>query len=509
MNKGSGVFDLFIIGGGINGVGLARDAAGRDLKVTLCDQDDLGGATSWTSSKLIHGGLRYLEHYEFRLVRESLAEREVLLRTAPHLVRPLRFVLPHVPELRPKWMIRVGLFLYDHLSRRVSLPSSSAINLRRSPLGAGLKTAFRRGFAYSDCQVDDARLVIANAYAAASLGTRVIVRTACTGAEVVDGVWQVQLENKNTGQHTVLAARALVNAAGPWVGQVGASIKRLRPQKRIRLIKGSHIVVPRLYQGEHAYILQNEDRRQIFVIPFERHYSLIGTTEVEVKGEPGSLNISQDEIDYLCRAVSRYMEHLIRPNDVVWSYAGLRPLFGDGETDLSEITRDYELDLDIVNGGAPMLMVYGGKITTYRRLAEHVLDKLRPFFPSMKPAWTESAPLPGGDIHKGDIDALANKLAQDYPGLPRSLLASLAGRYGTLCREVLGHARDVAALGQYFGADLYAREVDYLVDHEWARTADDVLWRRTKTGLHLTEYERDSVREYLARHSERPSTNTR
>ncbi|MFQ6024013.1 MAG: glycerol-3-phosphate dehydrogenase, partial [Acidiferrobacterales bacterium] len=499
MKKNNGVFDLFIIGGGINGVGIARDAAGRGLTVALCDQGDLGGATSWTSSKLVHGGLRYLELYKFRLVYESLAEREVLLRAAPHLVRPLRFVLPHVPELRPAWMIRAGLFLYDHLSRRVSLPGSKAVKLRESPLGAGLKDSFRKGFAYSDCLVDDARLVIANVLAASSLGVNVMTRTACAGAEVVDGVWHVKLESRDPNKRSTVAARALLNVAGPWVAQVHASIKGVRPGKRIRLIKGSHIVVPRLHAGKHTYILQNVDRRQVFVIPFERQYSLIGTTEVEVEGRLGSLKISKDEIDYLCRAVNRYMVRSVGPEDVIWSYAGVRPLFGDNEVDLSAITRDYELTLDTVTGNAPVLTVYGGKITTYRRLAEHVLEKLNPFFPDMKPAWTASTPLPGGDIPHGDFDAFVRQLGQDYPQLPQFLLEALSRRHGTRCIEILRGAHVVDALGQHFGAGLYAREVDYLIDHEWARTAEDVLWRRTKIGLHMTDEERASVVEYVAR----------
>lgn len=508
MKKNDEKFDLFIIGGGINGVGIARDAAGRGLTVALCDQGDLGGATSSTSSKLIHGGLRYLELYEFRLVRESLAEREVLLRSAPHLVRPVRFVLPHVRELRPAWMIRAGLFLYDHLSRRVSLPGSAGVDLHRSPLGAGLKAGFHKGFAYSDCLVDDARLVIATARAASSLGAKVIVRTACTGAESVHGTWQVNLEDSDTGARTTLAARVLVNVAGPWVAQAQASIKGLCPGKKIRLVKGSHIVVPRVHDGEHAYILQNDDGRVVFIIPFEGRYSLIGTTEVEVKGEPGAVGISQDEIHYLCRAVDRYLARPVRPEDVVWSYAGLRPLFGQGEASLTVITRDYELELDTVNGTAPALTVYGGKITTYRRLAEHVLDKLKAFLPNMKPAWTESARLPGGDILDGNVDAFVGQLIERHPGLPQSLLESLARRYGTLCTEVLESVRDAEALGERFGAGLYAREVDYLVDREWARTAEDVLWRRTKAGLHMTEDQRASVGKYLSHYAQQARAKT-
>lgn len=496
MDRRNELFDLFIVGGGINGVGIARDAAGRGLKVALCDRGDLGGATSWTSTKLIHGGLRYLEYREFRLVRESLAEREVLLRNAPHLVRPVRFVLPHVPELRPTWMIRAGLFLYDHLSRRDSLPGSEGLDLRRSPLGKGLQAGFRKGFAYSDCLVDDARLVIVNARAASSLGAKVMVRTGFAGAEVVDGVWHIDLVDTETAERGLVRARAVVNVAGPWVTQVQSSMKGVSAGRRIRLVKGSHIVVPWLYEGGHAYILQNDDGRVVFVIPFEGQFSLIGSTEVEVKGEPGPVSISDQEVNYLCRAVSRYLTRAVRPQDVVWSFAGLRPLFGDSQESPSAITRDYEVELDTVNG-TPVLTVYGGKISTYRRLADVVLAKLRTFFPHMEPPWTASTPLPGGDVPHGDFDTFVRHLLQEYPRLPQTVLELLVRRYGTLYTEVLEKPRDVEFLGQHFGAGLYAREIDYLIDHEWARTAEDVLWRRTKAGLHMSEHERATVAEYL------------
>ena len=498
MDKHDEVLDLFIVGGGINGVGIARDAAGRGLKVALCDKGDLGGATSWTSTKLIHGGLRYLENCEFRLVRESLAEREVLLKNAPHLVHPLRFVLPHVPELRPAWMIRVGLFLYDHLSRGNSLPGSKRLDLRRRSFGGGLRAGFRKGFAFSDCLVDDARLVIVNARSASSLGAKVMVRTGFAGAEVVDGIWQVNLIDSESGERSLVHTRAVVNVAGPWVDQVRASIKGMSRGKTIRLIKGSHIVVPRLYKGEHAYILQNDDGRVVFIIPFEGLYSLIGSTEVEVSGEPGPVAISDDEVNYLCRAVGRYISREIRPYDVVWSFAGLRPLFGENEDSLSAITRDYDFELDMVSG-TPVLTVYGGKISTYRRLAEVVLEKLTTFFPDMKSSWTDSTPLPGGDIPNGDFDTFVRQVTRDYPRLPEPLIESLVRRYGTLCTEVISDARDVESFGQYFGAGLYKREVDYLINSEWAYAAEDVLWRRTKTGLHMSEIERSAVSEYLAR----------
>ena len=494
---GRQVVDLLVIGGGINGAGIARDAAGRGLSVVLCEKGDLSGATSWASSKLIHGGLRYLEHYEFRLVHESLAEREVLLRIAPHLVQPLRFVLPHVSALRPAWMIRAGLFLYDHLSRRASLPGSSWINLRKSPFGAGLKPEFGTGFSYFDCQVDDARLVIATARAAAARGARMLVRTDCVSARTKSGLWLVDLQERDSGARTTLGARALVNVAGPWVAPVRASIRGAKTGRRVRLIKGSHIVVPRVHEGGHAFILQNDDGRVVFVIPFERDYSLIGTTEVEIEAIPDSLDISQAETEYLCRAVDRYLTRPVRPGDVVWSFAGLRPLFGDTGTSPSAITRDYELDLDVTNDGAPVLHVYGGKITTYRRLAERALHTLKPHLPYMKAPWTETTPLPGGDVPSGDLHRLIDALARERPALPGDLLAALARRHGTLATEVLAGARDTDALGPHFGADLYAREVDYFMDREWARSADDVLWRRTKAGLRLSNQQRASVSEYM------------
>ncbi len=501
MQKNNELLDLLVIGGGINGVGIARDAAGRGLRVALCEQGDLGGATSSASSKLIHGGLRYLEHYEFRLVREALAEREVLLRAAPHLVRPLRFVLPHVPALRPAWMIRAGLLLYDYLSRRVSLPGSERVDLQRSPLGAGLRTDYRKGFAYSDCLVDDARLVIATARAAAARGAEIKVRTACVRAEVERGRWRVSLEDTVTGASSTLNARVLVNVAGPWVDRVRGFLKNMTPTKPIRLVKGSHIVVPRVHDGDHAYILQNDDGRVIFVIPFEGRYSLIGTTEVELEGDPASAGISAAETDYLCRAANRYLAQPVRPQAVVWSYAGVRPLFGDNGEDLSTITRDYEIEFDTVDGNAPILTVCGGKITTYRRLAEHVLAQLKPYFPRMGPAWTESAPLPGGDMRADGLGALVDQLERDYPRLPRSLLQALGRRHGTLSRELLRDAYGIDDLGRHLGAQLYAREVDYLLEHEWARTAQDILWRRTKCGLQMSAHERANVDDYLEHHA--------
>ncbi len=488
-------YDLLVIGGGINGTGIARDAAGRGLSVLLVEKDDLGAHTSSASSKLIHGGLRYLEQYEFRLVAEALAEREVLLKIAAHLVRPARFVMPHVPQLRPRWMIRTGLFLYDHLGRRTRLPGSHAVRLDGTPYGAGLKSEFRHGFIYSDCRVDDARLVVANARDAAARGAKVLTRTECVSGKREDGRWRARLHDRN-GEREV-AARSVVNAAGPWVKTMLNERLHQPSRDNVRLVRGSHIVLPRLYEGEHAFILQNEDRRVVFMIPYEDNYTLIGTTDMPQDGDSSVPEASQAEAEYLCRAASRYLERPVDPADIVWRYAGVRPLYDDGTPNPSAVTRDYVLRLDSDQGGAPVLSVFGGKITTYRRLAEHALDKLSSWFPGMGPAWTAGALLPGGGIPGGDAPRFERHLEQRYPGLSPRLLRALARRHGALAYDVLGNAATAADLGASFGAELTAREIDYLVEHEWAVSADDVLWRRTKAGLHLAPAQHEAVRRYL------------
>jgi glycerol-3-phosphate dehydrogenase len=491
-------YDLLIVGGGINGVGIARDAAGRGLKVLLVERGDLGGSTSSASSKLIHGGLRYLEQYEFRLVREALAEREVLLKSAPHIVRPLRFVMPHVPQLRPAWMIHAGLFLYDYLARRDMLPDSEAVDLRASAYGAGLKPHFGRGFLYSDCWVDDARLVLLTARAAADLGASIQPRTACVAARRANGTWRATLRRDNGSRHEV-SARAIANVTGPWAGKfLGATLGQ-DAGPGLKLVKGSHIVVPRLFEGDHAYILQNDDRRVIFVYAYEGRYSLIGTTDVELHGEPAPCSASVDEVRYLCRAANRYFARQLTEHNVAWSYCGIRALFDDGSANPSAVTRDYMLRVDAERDSAPLLSVFGGKITTYRRLAEQALAQLAPWFPDLPQAWTARAPLPGGDIAGGDVARFRSELARRYPQLPSSLLAALAHRHGTLATEVLGDAREAGDLGAHFGADLYAREVDYFIGHEWARSVEDVLWRRTKAGLHLDLGQRETVARYVDR----------
>ena len=464
--------------------------------------NDLASATSSASSKLIHGGLRYLEYYQFRLVREGLAEREVLLRNAPHLVRPLRFVLPHVNTIRPAWLVRLGLFLYDHLGPHPSLPDSTALDLRQEAAGRPVRGDIRKGFAYYDCWVDDARLVVLNAMSAAQLGARIMTGTRLTAAQRVNGEWQAHLVDRR-GREEVLRARALVNAAGPWVETLLAKIETAaspRQDLRTILVKGSHIVVPRLHDGDFAYILQHTDRRVIFVIPYEGAYSLIGTTDIPFFGDPSSASISAAETSYLCEAVSAYFTRPVTPADVCWSFAGVRPLFGADGGDPAAVTRDYVLDLDAGDGGGapPLLSVFGGKITTYRRLAESAMTRLEPFFPDLGGNWTISNPLPGGDLATGGLDGFISSLIGRYPDLPADLLSDLARRHGSLAEEVLDGAETVQDLGRHFGAGLTEREINYLIAREWATTADDILWRRTKCGLHLDEGQRRSVASHLA-----------
>jgi glycerol-3-phosphate dehydrogenase len=483
-------YDLAVIGGGINGAGIACDATGRGLKVLLCEADDLAGATSSASSKLIHGGLRYLEHYAFSLVREALAEREVLLAKAPHIVQPLRFVLPHTARLRPRWMLRAGLFLYDHLARRKSIPGSHAIDLTGPPFAGVLRPGITTGFAYWDCWVDDARLVVLNARAAADRGATILTRTTCEGAHARDGVWCLRLRDRSSGTIQEVSARAIVNAAGPWTAAVLATLAGTAAadgagQAAVRLVKGSHIVVPRLLPGEDALILQNDDGRVVFVLPYEGRFSLIGTTDIPFSGDPRAVTIDEHEIDYLLAAVAAYLQTPLTRDDVHWSYAGVRPLYDDDTGKAAqEVSRDYHLDVRAAPDAGPVVSVFGGKITTYRHLAEEVLERLAPAFPDAGSAWTASARLPGGDID-GGVGALVDRLAAHHPQLPRELIMSLARRHGALAAEILGDARSLADLGRFVGHDLYEREVRHLVEREWARTPEDILWRRTKAGLHL------------------------
>jgi glycerol-3-phosphate dehydrogenase len=489
-------YDLLVIGGGINGAGIARDAAGRGLSVLLVEKDDLGAHTSSASSKLIHGGLRYLEQYEFRLVAEALAEREVLLQIAPHLVWPARFVMPHVPALRPRWMISLGLFLYDHLGRRATLPRSRSVRLDRPPFDSGLKPHIRHGFEYSDCRVDDARLVIANALGARELGATVLTRTECTAARRERSQWLATLRGTE-GERRVFA-RAIANAAGPWVKHVLNDRLGQPSRDSVRLVKGTHIVVPGLYGGAHAFILQNDDRRVVFMIPYEDGYTLIGTTDVPLQGDPGRAEASDEEVAYLCRAVSRYLVRPLAVEAVRYRYAGVRPLYDDGSRNPSTVTRDYTLRVDGGRDEAPVLSVFGGKITTYRRLAEQALTRLAPWFPQMRGAWTARPALPGGDLRGLSVEAFADDhLQRDHSWLPPGLSRILAHRHGGLAYDVLDNASSPGDLGPNFGAQLYAREIAYFVEREWARSADDVLWRRTKAGLHLTPEQSEAVARYV------------
>jgi glycerol-3-phosphate dehydrogenase len=480
------IYDLLVIGGGINGVSIARDAAGRGLSVLLCEMGDLAGATSSASSKLIHGGLRYLEQYAFRLVAESLRERRILLRNAPHVIRPMEFVLPHVPALRPAWMIGIGLWLYDRLGGRHDLPRSHAVSLGGSVYGAGLKPALAKGFVYSDCWVDDARFVVLTAVDAVRQGAEIHPRTRCSSARRQGDVWRAVLASE-AGRRDV-TARALVNAAGPWVEQVIQQVAGAKAPAHARLVKGSHIVVPRVHDGAHAMILQNDDGRIIFVIPYEGEFSLIGTTDVLCEHGPQPVEISEAEIDYLCAAVNRYLARAIGRSDVVWSYAGVRPLYDDGKTDPSTVTRDYVLALDVSGGGAPLLSVFGGKITTARKLAEHALEKLALGGIGMGAAWTETAPLPGGEMDS--FAAFLAALRRDFAALDPGWIEGLARRHGTRARAILEGVRTSADLGPSFGGGLYGREVEWLRREEWALDPADILWRRTKCGLHMTAAER-------------------
>jgi glycerol-3-phosphate dehydrogenase len=488
--------DLLIVGGGINGAGIARDAAGRGLSVCLVEQSDLASFTSSASTKLIHGGLRYLEYREFRLVREALAERERLLAIAPHLIRPLRFVLPYVPGLRPRWQIRLGLFVYDHVGGRKRLPASRAIDLARDPSGSPLRASIAHGFSYADCSVDDSRLVVLNALDAASRGASILPRTRLIRAQADRDGWQAVCTDLPSGRAFEVRARVLINAAGAWLNAVRRSAG-MAAAESMRLIQGSHIVVRRLFDGEQAYILQNPDRRVVFAIPFEQRFTLIGTTDIPYQGDLQSVRVSSAEVSYLCESVNRYFKREIGPADVVWSYSGVRALRDDQAAEAAAVTRDYELDLEHAASGALLLSVIGGKITTFRRLAEAALAKLQPLIGGSSHRWTHSAPLPGGALPGGDLPQFEEQARRHWPLLPSSLITRMARAYGTRMELILGRASSLAELGESFGADLSAAEVDYLVEQEWARTADDILWRRSKLGLSVTQDDAARLERYL------------
>lgn len=481
-------YDLAIIGGGINGCGIARDAAGRGLKVFLCEQNDLASGTSSAATKLIHGGLRYLEHYEFRLVREALMEREVLWGIAPHIIWPLRFVLPYHKGLRPAWILRLGLFIYDHLGGRKLLPPTKTLDLTHDEAGQPLKPgAFSKGFEYSDCWVDDSRLVVLNARDAADRGATVLTRTKAVSAEREAEFWSLVLASRDTNEKQTIRAKVLVNAAGPWVGQVLNSTLRLNTKEKIRLVQGSHIVVKRLYEHSRCYIFQNADGRIFFAVPYEQDFTLIGTTDLDYEGDPEAVKASPQEIDYICRSASEYFAKPVTEADIVWVYSGVRPLYDKGDGSAQEATRDYVLSLN-ADGKAPLLSVFGGKLTTYRRLAESALEMLDPYLSSSKAkaGWTGKTALPGGDFPREALHALAEEIMKSWPFLEPRHASRLARQYGTKTKDILKDATTLAGLGRDFGATLTEAEVGYLMAEEWAQTADDIVWRRTKVGLRLT-----------------------
>ena len=493
-------YDLLIVGGGINGAAIARDAAGRGARVMLVEQDDLAAHTSSASTKLIHGGLRYLEQYEFRLVAKALAERERLMRAAPHLIRPLEFVLPHDRGMRPVWMMRIGLFLYDHLGGRSSLPRSRAIRLDADGYGSAIQSKYTQGYRYADCWGDDSRLVVANAQDAAEHGATVMTRTRCLSAQRHREGWTLSLQCAD-GTTKSVTARILVNATGSWAADFLPQRAGIPGAGTLRLIKGSHIVTRKLFEGEHAYILQNPDKRIVFAIPYEDEFTLIGTTDVEWQGAPDAVAIDAAETDYLCESVNRWFTTQIAPRDVLWSFAGVRPLYDDATTNASEISRDYVLSLDHADGAAPVMSIFGGKITTHRALAEEVMDKLARHLPGLQSAWTGKAPLPGGDLGERGLAGLVADVQREAGFLDEQTVRRLAQSYGSRVFAFLGTAKTMGDLGQSFGAGLTQAEVDYLLVNEWAQTADDILWRRSKLGLHMRAEEVEALKAYLADHA--------
>lgn len=499
--------DLLVIGGGINGTGIARDAAGRGLSVLLCEQDDLACATSSASSKLIHGGLRYLEHFAFNFVRQALIEQDILLRVAPHIIAPMRFILPQDASLRPAWMISLGLAFYDWLNPRRHLPRSRRIALCGSEEGKPLKENFRQGFAYYDAYADDSRLVILNAVGARDLGAIICTRARVLTAQRDGRLWTARIEDQRDGTKRTVGARAIVNAAGPWTSAVQAAAGASEGSQKLRLVKGSHIILPRLYHGNHAYLLQNDDGRIVFVVPFAQDFSLIGTTEVPFDGDPSKASINPDEETYLCRAVSRYFREPLDPAQIIHRFSGVRPLVEDKAKSASAVTREFVLDLEAPPGGAPLLRVRGGKLTTYRQLAEQAVDRLVPFLQPARPRpWTALAPLPGGNMKNHHLDQLARDIRASHPRLEAHTIERLAHSYGTRVWLILGEAKEKNGLGTDlstdlgtdFGAGLFQAEIDHLIAEEWAETGEDVLWRRTKLGLRLTPAQRARVEAYMA-----------
>ena len=505
------IYDLAIVGGGVNGCGIARDAAGRGNSVFLCEMNDLASGTSSWSTKLVHGGLRYLEYYEFRLVREALIEREILWQIAPHIIRPLRFVLPHHSGLRPAWLLRLGLFLYDHLGGRKLLPPTRSVNLRSDEVGRPLIAGrYSTGFEYSDCFVDDARLVVLTARDAADRGAVIRTRTRATAIRQDGSNWLVTTENTQTGERETIKARALVNAAGPWVEQVLSTGAGVNAKAKVRLVQGSHIVVRKLYDHDRAYIFQNADGRIIFVIPYQNEFSLIGTTDRDYQGDPAKVKATDEEIAYLCAALGEYIAKPVTPADVVWSYSGVRPLYDDGASEAKAATRDYVFELD-TPGGLPLLSIYGGKITTYRRLSEEALERLAPYLKGAKAdeGWTGKAALPGGDMQVQAVATLVADLGKTYPFLSDAHAKRIAHAYGTRAQTMLAGATSLADLGQDFGGTLTEREVRYLMTNEWALTAEDIVWRRSKLGLRMSAAEIAALDAWITAHRERAAVTAR
>ncbi len=503
MNTQPSTYDLLIVGGGINGTGIARDAAGRGLKVLLIEKDDLASHTSSASTKLIHGGLRYLEYYEFRLVREALQERERLLNLASHIIYPLEFVFPHRNSIRPAWMIRIGLFMYDHLASHPKLPNSKLISLQTSPYGQPLRKDIKKGFTYSDCAVDDSRLVILNAKGASMLGANIRTQTKLIGAQRSKEFWIATIQDNTTKQIITLTAKVIVNAAGPWVAELLQNKFHVQSKMNIRLVKGSHIVVKKLFDGPQAYILQNDDKRIVFTIPYHEEFTLIGTTDISWDKSPDILpKINENETEYLCKSINNYFNKNITPKDVIWNYSGVRPLYDNASSNVSAVTRDYHLDLNEENGQAPLLSIFGGKITTYRRLAEHGMEKLEKFFNFTRKNWTNTTPLPGGNITNGNFNIFYQNFRSTVLFLDEITAKRIAHSYGTDSIKIINSATNKQEMGIDFSHGLTQNEVDYLVKNEWAQSVEDILWRRTKLGLNFSKDEQEKLAQYLQKISE-------
>ena len=490
-------FDLLIIGGGINGSGVARDAAGRGLKVLLCEKDDLAQATSSSSTKLIHGGLRYLENFDFKLVRESLVERETLLRSMPHIIWPLRFVLPHHSGLRPYWLIRLGLLFYDYLGSRKLLEGTKSVNLLSHPSGAPLKDEFTKGFEYSDCWVEDSRLVVLNAKDAARLGAKIHVNTKVISANRENGLWRVETKNLVTDEREVFLSKVLINAGGPWVSDLLLNVLRVNSSEKVRLVRGSHIVVPKVWSHEKSYFFQGDDGRIIFAIPYETDFTLIGTTDIEHSELDAKPKCTEFEKNYLINFANQYFESALKVEDIVWTYSGVRPLQDTSEGSATSVTRDYSIKVNCEHN-APLVNVFGGKITTYRKLAESVMDKVGLYFPQIPGPWTAEAHLPGGNFSVNGVADLIDDLRKDYPFLSQKWAERLVKAYGREAFVMLGSVRNEDELGVNFGASLRQKEVEWLIKEEFVTSVDDILWRRTKLGLRLSDKEVKTLKDWMS-----------